>query len=163
MTSPVMGDVAGHSRAQNLSPGAWGLLLHKTLCQPLESKISLKMAPVWLPRDHIWWRFDDNLSSILACGRCSFCQCCHFLWSLLMSKTVDVLAESDSSALRGLLDSPSWISKCGVRYPSSSPLWERQAQGVDSEQNDSFSREILVLDLLNSNSVVASRWVLDRA
>lgn len=52
MTSTVMWDVVGHFTEQTLRRGALGLPPYQTLCgKPLESKVSLKMAPVWPPGD----------------------------------------------------------------------------------------------------------------
>ena len=47
-----MWDVVGNFTVQTLRLGALGLPPYQTLCgKPLESKVSLKMAPVWLPGD----------------------------------------------------------------------------------------------------------------
>lgn len=70
MTSPVMWDVVGHFTVQTLRPGALGLPPYQTRCgKPLESKVSLKMAPVWLPGDPQWLKRISPY--ILPCVKCN--------------------------------------------------------------------------------------------
>lgn len=125
-----MWDVVGHFTVQTLRLGALGLPPYQTLCgKPLESKVSLKTAPVWLPGDPYTVEKDLSLHPCLCKVKFTFTfsERCLLAWLQIFQPNLAAVHWVVSWNL------PTRSQSVGVKDSSSSPLWKRQTEGVDAE------------------------------